>query len=186
MGVLKRKRPKAKRKRKKWLRIKHKLENKVQKFLKRGIILIVSSVFLLCASLYTTYYEKTNLSSVDSTVIAQTYFITNEVNTQLHALQNGEDVKDSKEKLMELSSLLASYGSSTASNSLSKDGQQLLNRYYVQLREFGTNLYSLKVEQLSDSDTIEAYVADINKIKETQKKVFTRFKINEQALKQKK
>ncbi|MGX7414079.1 YccF domain-containing protein [Enterococcus caccae] len=162
------------------------MENKVQKFLKRGIILIVSSVFLLCASLYTTYYEKTNLSSVDSTVIAQTYFITNEVNTQLHALQNGEDVKDSKEKLMELSSLLASYGSSTASNSLSKDGQQLLNRYYVQLREFGTNLYSLKVEQLSDSDTIEAYVADINKIKETQKKVFTRFKINEQALKQKK
>ncbi|MFD2385970.1 YccF domain-containing protein [Enterococcus rivorum] len=186
LEILKLKRPKKKAQRKRWLREKHKEEKKKNRQLRQGIILILVGGLLLGGGMYARYYEQTNLSSTDGTIMVQTYFITNEVNKQLVDLQNGTPGEEKKEKLMELSSLLASYGSSSPSSSLSTEGQQSLNRYYVQLREFGTNLYSLTIPQLNNEDTLSAYLEDLVRIKQTQKKVFKQFSVNEDALKQKK
>ncbi|WP_430602836.1 hypothetical protein IGJ02_000145 [Enterococcus sp. DIV0724b] len=186
LNELNRKRPKNKRKKKQWLRAQSLLKKMKQARLKRGIMLLVLSVCFAGSGLYARYYQLTNLSAADSNIIVQSYFITEEVNKQLFGLQNGADIEKSKEKLMELSSLLASYGSSTPSNSLAKDGQQAMNRYYVQLRDFGTNIYSLTTEQLNDQETVSDYLEDLKQIKGSQKKIFKLFSVNESALKQKK
>lgn len=128
----------------------------------------------------------TNLSSVDSNIIVQSYFIADEMEKTMISLQNGADIGKTKEKLMELSSLMVTYGSSTPENGLSKEGQQLMKRYYVQLRDYGTNIYSLSAEQLNEPKKIISYIEDLKSIKQTQKKVFKQFSVNETALKQKK
>ncbi|WP_086314606.1 hypothetical protein A5821_002189 [Enterococcus sp. 7F3_DIV0205] len=186
LDELNRKRPKNKQKKKRWARARRLLIRKKKAQVKRGTILIILSVLFVSSGLYARYYQQTNLSSADSNIIVQSYFVTDEMNKTLVNFQNGGDVEKSKEKLMELSSLMASYGSSTPSNGLSKEGQQILNRYYVQVREYGTNAYSLTAKQLNNPEIISTYIDDLKRIKETQKKVFKQFSINESALKQKK
>lgn len=183
---LKRKRPKNKTKRKRWQRACQQLKKKKQGQVKRGIILIILSILFASSGLYARYYQMTNLSSSDSRIIVQGYFISEEINQTFQELQNGANVEESKEKLMELTSLLTSYGTSTPSNGLSKDGQKVLNRYYVQLREYGTNAYSLSSEQLNNQETISTYLEDLKRVQQTQKKVFEEFGVDETALKQKK
>ncbi|MBO0474479.1 hypothetical protein IGL98_003124 [Enterococcus sp. DIV0840] len=183
---LKRKRPKNKQKRKRWQRKRQQLKKKKTAQIKRGIIFIVLSILFLSGGLYARYYQLTNLSKTDGNIIVQSYFVTEEVNKTLTSLQNGSDVGESKQKLMELTSLLASYGSATPSNGLSKEGQQLLKRYYVQLREYGSNTYSLSEEQLNNQETVLTYINDLKRVEQTQKKVFKEFSVNEAALKQKK
>ncbi|WP_430603136.1 hypothetical protein IGJ02_000492 [Enterococcus sp. DIV0724b] len=183
---LKKRRPKEKQKRKRWMHAKRVLEKKKKMLLKRGIILISLSILFAISGLYTRHYEMTNLSNTDSSVIAQSYFITDEVNKNLLSLQNGKSGEDVKAKLMELSSLLASYGSTLPSNNLTTEGQHALTRYYVQLRDYGTNLYSLSIKQLNDPKTVQSYVDELARIKQTQKKLFKQFSVNEEALKQKK
>ncbi|MGM0219441.1 YccF domain-containing protein [Enterococcus sp. AZ126] len=183
---LKKRRPKNKQKRKRWQRNRQQLKKKKNAQVKRGIIFIVLSILFLSGGLYARYYQLTNLSKTDGNIIVQSYFVTDEVNKTLTSLQNGSDVGESKQKLMELTSLLASYGSSTPSNGLSKEGQTLLNRYYVQLREYGSNTYSLSEEQLNNQETVSTYINDLKRIEQTQKKVFKEFNVNETALKQKK
>ncbi|MET3563325.1 hypothetical protein ABID30_002418 [Enterococcus rotai] len=186
MNTLKKKRPKKKIIKKRWMRAKRLLEKKKKQQRVRGFVLIILSILFLVSGFYTRYYEMTNLSSSDGNIIVQSYFVTDEVNKNLNNLQNGSNVEDTKKKLMELSSLLASYGSSTPSNSLSKKGQQTLNRYYVQIRDYGTNLYSLTALQLNNQETISKYLDDMTRINQSQKKLFKEFSINEAALKQKK
>lgn len=186
INILKQKRPKKKSKKKRWVRAKRLLEKKKKQRRARGFVLIILSIFFLGSGFYARYYEMTNLSSTDGNIIVQSYFVTDEVNKNLNNLQNGSNVEDTKKKLMELSSLLASYGSSTPSNSLSKNGQQTLNRYYVQVRDYGTNLYSLTTAQLNNQEIISKYLDDMTRIKQSQKKLFKEFSIDEAALKQKK
>ncbi|EOL49942.1 hypothetical protein [Enterococcus caccae] len=186
MNELNRKRPKKKVRRKRWLRAKKRVEQKKKAQLRRTVVLVVISLSFAGSGFYARHYEMTNLSSTDGNIIVQSYFITDEVNKNLVSLQNGASGDEIKEKLMELSSLLASYGSATPSNSLSKEGQQALNRYYVQLRDYGTNLYSLTSEQLNNQETIVSYMEDLNRIKKTQTKLFKQFSVDEAALKQKK
>lgn len=186
MNTLKKRRPKKKINKKRLMQTKRLLEKKKKKQRARGGILVTLSLLFLGGGFYARYYEMTNLSSTDGNIIVQSYFVTDEVNKNLTNLQNGADVDENKTKLMELSSLLASYGSSTPSNSLSKNGQQTLNRYYVQIRDYGTNLYSLSAGQLNNQETISKYLDDMTRINQSQKKLFKEFSINEVALKQKK
>lgn len=186
LSELKRKRPKNKKNTKRWIRAKKRVEKKKKAYLKRGLIFVSLSVVFISSGFYTRYYEKTNLSSEDGNIIVQSYFITDEVNQNLVNLQNGASGEEKKEKLMKFSSLLASYGSSIPSNNLSKDGQEALNRYYVKLRDYGTNLYSLTAVQLNNPETVTTYIEDLKKIKQTQRQLFKQFSIDEAALKQKK
>lgn len=183
---LKQKRPKNKKKRKRWQRARQQLKKKKQVQVKRGIILIILSILIAAGGFYARYYQMTNLSSSDSQIIVQGYFISEEVGKTFQGLQNGADIEESKVKLMELTSLLTSYGTSVPSNGLSKEGQKVLNRYYVQMREYGTNAYSLTAEQLGNQETISTYLEDLKRVQQTQKKVFEEFGVDETALKQKK
>lgn len=183
---LKQKRPKNEKKRKRWQRARQQLKKKKQKQIKRGIIFIILSLLFASSGFYARYYQTTNLSSTDSGIIVQGYFISQEVEKNLHGLQNGADVEETKVKLMELTSLLTSYGTSVPSNGLSKEGKKVLNRYYVQMREYGTNAYSLTAEQLDNQEIVSTYLEDLKRVQQAQKKVFEEFGVDETALKQKK
>lgn len=183
---LNQKKPKDKPKQKRWLYAKRRLKIRKKTQIKRGFILLILSVLFMSVGTYAHYYESTNLSSTDGNIIVQSYFITDEVNKQLLNIQENEQVAEPQEKLMELSSLLTSYGSAAPSNNLGKEEQRLLTRYYVQLRDYGTNLYSLTPEQFKKKEIISSYRDDLKRIKQTQKKIFNQFNVNETALKQKK
>lgn len=180
------KRPKNKKKKKRWVRTRRKLKNKKNSYIKRSITLLIISASFASGAVYARYYQLTNLSSADGNIIVQSYFITDEVEKSLTSLQNGADVNKTREKLLELSSLLVSYGGTLPENGLSQKGQQMMNRYYVQIREYGVNIYSLSSEQLSEPERITGYLEDLKRIKQTQKKIFKQFSVNESALRQKK
>lgn len=80
---------------------------------------------------------------------------------------------------------MVTYGNRPVSVGLSEEGSKLLTRYYVSMKDVGMNLSTLTQEQLANKEILESYLKDISKIKERQKAVFTYFKVNESALKQK-
>ncbi|OJG74776.1 hypothetical protein RV12_GL002193 [Enterococcus quebecensis] len=166
--------------------MRRRLEQKKKQYIKRFVVAMIISGISVGTGLYARYYQMTNLSANDGNAIIQSYFLMDEINKNLIGIQNGADTKKTKDKLLELTSLLASYGTTTPSNALSKDGQRILNRYYAQIRDYSTGLYSQKEEQLNDEGLILEYLEDSKRITGTQKKIFKQFSINESALKQKK
>lgn len=184
--TLGKKKPKNKGKKKRWVRTRRKIKKKKGSYLKRGISLLIVAVLFCSGGIYARYYQMTNLTSKDSNIIVQSHFINEEIEKSLTGIQNGADVGKTREKLRELSSLLTTYGTTSPSGSLSQEGQRLMKRYYVQLRDLGVNIYSLSVEQLSEPEKVATYIEDLKRIKQTQKKVFKQFSVNEAALKQKK
>lgn len=53
------------------------------------------------------------------------------------------------------------------------------------MKDIGTNLCSVSKSDLENKELIDEYLKDIAKLKERQKEVFTYFRVNESALKQK-
>ncbi|WP_348921136.1 YccF domain-containing protein [Enterococcus rotai] len=183
---LKMKRPKNKRKRKRWMKMRRSLDHKGSSYLKRAIFLFIISILFGGGGAYASYYQMMNLSTSDSNAIVQAHFLVDEIEKTLVEIQNGGDVHKFQKQLLELNSVLVSYGGSTPSIRLTKENQRLLVRYYTSLREYGANLYGQNVEQLSEQETITTYLEDLKKLKTTEKKIFKLFKVNEAALKQKK
>ncbi|MHC5228831.1 YccF domain-containing protein [Enterococcus sp. LJL99] len=182
----KNKRIKNKKKRRKFLSFQKKLQKKKNKELVKSIIFLCISLTFLGGSYYTRTYQQNHLDGEDSQAILQSYFLLQELQSQLENIQKNENPQKSIKNIKEISSRLASYGSRKASGILQEDGQNLLNRHYQLLREIGVNLNNQTLEMLQESSVNEAYVNDAKKVTENQKKVFERFKINEKALKKKK
>ncbi|MEI5993780.1 hypothetical protein [Candidatus Enterococcus mansonii] len=186
LKALLKKRPKNKTKRKKWVRIRRQMEKRKKSYVKKIFFITLIALVSLGGGMYARYYQMTNLNAEDSNAIVQSYFLLGEVEKSLSDIQNGADFKKSKATLADRSSLLASYGTTSPSDVLSKEGQKRLVRYYRQIRDFSVNVYSLTEEELSDSDIMLGYTKDLNQIKKLQEKIFKQFSINESALKQKK
>lgn len=182
----KNKRIKNKKKRRKFLSIQKKLQKKKNKQLIKSVVFFCISLTFLGGSYYTRNYQQNHLDGDDSQAILQSYFLLDELQTQLDNIQKNENPQKSIKNIKEISSRLASYGSRKASGLLQEDGQNLLNRHYQLLREIGVNLNNQTLEMLEETSVNEAYINDIKKVNENQKKVFERFNINEKALKQKK
>lgn len=176
------KRPKNKQKRRKWKRQLRLLAKRKKSTLIKIIIFLVLLFSSLGGALYCRYYQSINLGTEDQEIISQTYFILDEVSTELKNIQNGSNVDKTQEKLKDMLSVLVSYTSRTPSTSLSIEGQQQLRYYYTRTREFGTNLYGQTSEQLSDKTKVAAFQSDISELEKKQAEIFKEFHINKESI----
>ena len=180
-----RKCPSKKVKRKRWLREKRVLEKRQKTYGKNTILFFLFMILSAGAAFYARYYQLTNLTTEDAKVVVQGYLLTEEIEEKLKTVNEGGSVEKIYPQLYEVSSLLVSYSNRETSKGLSEEGTKLLTRYRVLMKDVGTNLCSLKQEDLENKELIDSYLKDLNKMKERQKSVFTYFKVNESALKQK-
>ena len=180
------KRIKNKKKKRQFLIFQKKLQKRKKIQLSKSLLFFILSLLFLSGSYYTRNYQQNHLDGEDSQAILQSYFLLEDLQTQLDNIKKNENPQKSIKNIKEISSRLASYGSRKSSNLLQEDGQNLLNRHYQLLRETGINLNNQTVEMLQEPSVNEAYTRDIKKVTESQKKVFERFNINENALKKKK
>ncbi|WP_025873487.1 hypothetical protein [Enterococcus crotali] len=182
----KRKPPKNKQKRKKFLAKRRILEKQRRHQQNVGVLFIICMLLTGGSAFYSRYYQMTNLEAGDSEAIVQSYYLIDEIQGQLINLKNGTNPEKSIKNLREVSSRLASYGVRRPYQGLTEDGQKVLTRHFALMKNLGVNLASQSVESLTNPEIMESYVTDVNKIKESQKRVFEEFKVNESALKQKK
>ncbi|WP_211272318.1 hypothetical protein [Enterococcus rivorum] len=144
-------------------------------------------ICLLCCSVstgtafYLRYYQATNLGARDSEAVAQGYYLINKIEEQLDADVNEEDTSRVQKNIYELSAKLSSFGTTTADGALSKQGQILLNRFYVNMKELGLNLSNHSSAVLESEELYTNYKEDIKKTRNNQKKVFDYFKLNESS-----
>lgn len=186
LNMLNRKRPKTKQKRR-WLKKKkYRLQKQNRFFLRWLLLLAIFGIVTICGALYARYYQSTNLTAEDSNMIVQSYFVTEEVNTNLKDIESGGSIDKIQPKLRDVSSLLVSYGNRNLAQGMSEEGTSLLIRYKAMMKELGTNIYALSSEDLANAQLVSDYQKDLEKLTQSRKKVFDYFKINELALKQKK
>lgn len=194
LGLLQRKqyrkqqqnRPKQKKKRKRWQKHCRSLKKRYSRQLKRSGLFFLLLLIFSGGSGYSRYYQLTNLDTNDGEIIVQSYFLIDEVEKELMSIQEGADAVKVHGKLREMSGMLVSYTSQTPSNALTKDGQQLLRRYYNRAMEFGLNLDSQSAESLNQEELLTGFLDDIERLQTEQQTIFKNFGINESALVQKK
>ncbi|WP_375180331.1 hypothetical protein [Enterococcus rotai] len=174
------------RKRKKIRRALKKVKGKRKKQRWSLVIFVVLVGILSSTAFYARYYQATNLGERDSEGIVQGYYLLNETKDQIDVLSESHNPEKSENNLRELAAKLSSFGMRGADGRLTEEGQRLLTRYYNQVKELGLNLNNQSAEMLSNQETREIYLNDLQKAQKTQSKIITYFKINENALKQKK
>ncbi|MBP1046523.1 hypothetical protein I6N96_09515 [Enterococcus sp. BWM-S5] len=183
--VKKKRPPKNKKKRRQFLQLRKQLDKKRRSRRLWSILFLLIAAMSLGGGFYSRYYQQNNLGGDDSEALVQSYYLLEEAVLQINNVQAGENPQKSIKNLQEVTSRLASYGARKAAMSLSTDGQTLLNRHFTMLRELGVNLNGQTVESLQNQGTSEGYLEDIEKVRESQSKVFKRFNVNEGALKKK-
>lgn len=179
MNSIKKTRGKNKKKR---IKRYHQLRKKKKQRIVQLIIVIFVGMFCFSSAFYSRYYQATNLTERDSNAIIQGHFLIQSIEEQFKQLSEDDGIKIQK-NIYELSAKLSSYGTRTADVRLSKEGQSLLNRLYVNMKELGLNLSSQSVSNLKNQEISLSYQKDIEKMKNNQKLVFDFFGINESNLK---
>lgn len=178
--------PKNKRKRKRFLVKQRRLEKQGRHQRNLGVLFIICMLLTGGSGFYSRYYQMTNLEAGDSEALVQSYYLIEEIEVQLTNLKNGTNPEKSINNIREVSSRLASYGARRPYQGLTEEGQKVLTRHFSLMKDLGVNLAAQSVESLGNPETMESYVNDVTKLKDSQKKVFKEFKVNESALKQKK
>ncbi|WP_254907627.1 hypothetical protein [Candidatus Enterococcus lemimoniae] len=162
------------------------LIKKGKKQIQLGLMFLLLGTVLAGGAAFSRYHQATNLGDRDSDGIVEGYYLLNKTSEQLASVQETPNVEKARKNLRELAAKLSGFGVRYADPRLTVEGQQLLNRYYSQMKEIGLNLNNQSVESLQEKTTYKNYLADIKKVQTIQKKVFTYFNVNEAALKQKK
>ncbi|OTN88825.1 hypothetical protein A5819_001317 [Enterococcus sp. 7E2_DIV0204] len=186
LNQLSRIRSKNTRKRKK---IRRKIKKTTVKLKKQRRNLLVFSILAIClcaTAFYSRYYQATNLGEQDSDGIVQGYYLLNETVNQINQLSENNNSEKVENNLRELAAKLSSFGMRGADGRLTSEGQRLLSRYYNQMKELGLNLNNQSSEMVDNPEKREEYISVIQKTQATQKKIIEYFKVNEQALQQKK
>ena len=183
---LKQLRPKNKKRRRILKKKSRMLIKKGKKQIQLGLMFLLLGTVLAGGAAFSRYHQATNLGNRDSDGIVEGYYLLNKTSEQLASVQETPNVEKARKNLRELAAKLSGFGVRYADPRLTVEGQQLLNRYYSQMKELGLNLNNQSVESLQEKTTYENYLADIKKVQTIQKKVFTYFNVNEAALKQKK
>lgn len=181
--ALKKKRPKKKSKRKKWLRVYKQQERSKKRYVKWMVALFIFGFLAGGSAFYSRYYQATNLNADDSKALVQGYLLVDEINKNLEQVPTTKNPEQLKNTIYELTSRLSSYGARQANGRLEEEGRLKLNRLYKNMKELGINLSNLPVEVLKNETTYEGYLADVKKVQENQKEVFRHFHIDEAALK---
>ncbi|ALS36028.1 hypothetical protein ABID30_000705 [Enterococcus rotai] len=183
---IKQRRPKNRKKRRILKKKVHMLMKKGKKQIQLGLTFLLLGIALAGGAAFSRYHQATNLGDRDSDGIVEGYYLLNKTFEQLESIEGTQNVEKTRKNMRELAAKLSGFGIRYADPRLTVEGQQLLNRYYSQMKELGLNLNNQSVESLQEKTTYENYLADIKKVQTIQKKVFTYFNVNETALKQKK
>ncbi|MGL4694769.1 hypothetical protein [Enterococcus larvae] len=183
---LKARRPKNKKKRKQWQRICKKTEQTKKKRMRNGILLIIVSILLGGSAGYARHYQLTSLSSSNAAALAKSYYLIDEIEGQLDSYKNGASIEKTTKNIRDLSQQLAGAGTETAYVGMAVDGQKLVNRHFNLVKNLGINLNAKAREILENQEELTTYLADIDKVKTSQQKVFKEYQVNESALQQKK
>lgn len=181
--LMKQRLSKKKRRRKKELRQRRRMKKAYKQRLIGSICYSLLALLLIGSGLFLRHYQQNHLQGEDSEALVQSYFLLAHAKEQLKKIQAGENPQKSLGNLQEITSQLASYGARRASRQLAEDGQTLLNRQYVLLKDLGVNLNGQVLETLQNEPVMASYLSDIENVQTSQKKVFERFQVNEAALK---
>lgn len=160
------------------------LQKKYRHQAKMGAGFLVLVLLFFSVSGFARYYQQTHLSASDSEVIVQSYFLLDNIETQLNHIEKEENPQKAANNLKKLTSSLVSYTVTRPSGTLSAENQRLLNRYYQTVQELGVNLSHQELSDLEDSEVMTSYQQDLEKAKKMEKKIFKNFRVNEQALKE--
>lgn len=183
---LKRRRPKAKKKRIRWKRACHALAKKRAGHFRTAVIIFLLGILLGGGGFYARHYQLTNLSSPNAAAISKCYYLLDEAEKQFDDLNGGASPEKIAKNLQEISSQLASAASETPYGGMSAEYRLMLNKYFKKNLDLAINLNAQTVQALQNPETRENYKSDIQSVKEQQKKIIEVFEVNEQALQQKK
>lgn len=151
--------------------------------LRRGVILGIMGLSLSGLAGYINYYQATNMSKSDVENITTGYYILDQMAQQLKEVE-AETKSDEKmnDNIHTLSIRMASFSSKRASDQGTKESQLLLNRYYAKMGQLGINLSAQRVTHLREENLLESYQSDVERVKESQKKVLDFYRIDEKSL----
>ncbi|MEI5993541.1 hypothetical protein [Candidatus Enterococcus mansonii] len=184
--VLKKSRPKNKRKQKLWKRKLNKLQKQRKSLLRNAILLFLLMLVTGSGAVYSQYYQMTNLSAVDSEALVKSYYLLGETKKQLDSVKNGASPEKIANNLRDITKQLVSAVNHSPNERLTEEGQRLLKRYYTGATDVASNIHTQSSMIVQNSSVVEEYVADLDKVLANQQSVFKHFKVNESALKEKK
>lgn len=173
------KRFKSRKKNKKITRKKNKLIKKKNKYRYSMIITVICAAIFGGGSLYISYYQSMNLTNNDSDAVVKGYYFLQDFQEQLDIAKNEGDSKDKLEQnIRYLSTAMASYGIQKASTLNSKEGQLVLNRYYISLKQIGMNASTQTTNFYGNPSLVSEFNEDIKRVKEYEKAAFDYFKVD--------
>lgn len=178
-------RTKNKRKRKAIARKRRQLQKKKKKSLIAGFLCLIIMLIGIATSMYTVYYQSTNLGEEDKKAIVSGYYNLRDIEDQLQLAESGEGER-AEQNLKNLSLRLAAFALNRADYRINGDGQMRINRYYSSMKELGINLSSQGKGFYNDSSLLESFKEDIERVKKNEQAVIKQFKINEKSLAEKK
>ncbi|MBO0441171.1 hypothetical protein [Candidatus Enterococcus ikei] len=177
-------RVKNKKKKKQLIRIKKELARKRKSTLLFSIFFFLIILLGGGLSAYTVYYQSSNLGMDDKKALVNGYFHLRDVEGQLSKLQ-AENDEAAINNLRNLAPRLSAFALNKADYRISENGQNLLNRYYTSMKEYGINVSSRLSTIENDPQVMDELISDMEKVKKNEKKVFDTFKVNENALAEK-
>lgn len=171
-----------------WRRQIKKNKDSVDNFKRTIIICLLSMILVSSVGGYIYYYQMTNLTKVDTDNIVSGYYLLDQIEEQLAlATKEEADSEQVKNNIHTIAIRIASFSAKKGNDRGSREGQQLLNRYYAKVGQFGINLSSQSYQELVEKPSTQtAYLEDIKGILETQKKLLDFYTIDEASLREKK
>lgn len=150
---------------------------------KGAIFFLILACISGVASGISLYRQSFRLTAIDSEAIVRSYYLTNDLDSQLVKLQKASDSSDKLEaNLRYLANGIASYGTKKTSPLNSEEGQKKLNRYYHALQELGMNISRDLPEFYGNSELVEHYRTVLKKVTDYQKDALIFYKVDEEKL----
>ncbi|MDA9472547.1 hypothetical protein [Enterococcus sp. 5H] len=175
--------PKKKKKRKRWSTVTRLSRKKRNHSLMIGFVLFIFSIVLVSSARYASYYQSINLSSDDSVLIVRSYYLLRDFKEELAKAAVKEDEElASQQNIRYLATTLASYSTKKASTLNTEEGQAVLNRYYASLAELGINATRESRNFYGNSNLVNGFESDIDKIITYETAAFDYFKVNHSEL----
>lgn len=178
---LSRVRTKNKKKKKKLFQQKKKLVKRKRKYWVWVILFLLFACASGAASYYTIYYQSTNLNEEDQQAIVNGYYYVEQTSNQLDKTARSEDTV---QELGLLATHLSNFALKKANYRLNEEGQNLINKYYDSMKEFGVNLAANSQNLQKQPELLKEFLTDLEKVKRNQDKVLEHFRVNKDALKQ--
>lgn len=150
-------------------------------------VTLFCSVVFAGGSAYVSYYQAMNLTNNDSNAVVKGYYLLRDFEEQL-ILAKEKDEKDEKlqQNIRYLSTAMASYGIEKANTLNSKEGQLVLNRYYIAIKQLGMNASTQTKKFYGNPALVDEFLTDVKKAETYEKAAFDYFKVDATAFSEEK